>query len=74
MPRGERKRQKRATDVADKYTTTPANAGEKTVLLVGWTVEAVFVGPDHAGLAERVAELLNREAAEISEEEASVPS
>lgn len=42
-----------------KYTTLPANEGTKTCLMVGWIVKAVFVDPDHADLAKRVAELLN---------------
>lgn len=41
-----------------KYTTMRTTKGERTSLLVGWQTEAVFVGPGHAALAERVAELL----------------
>lgn len=42
-----------------RYTTTPANGGEKTVLLEGCFVRAVFVEAGHAELAEKVARLLN---------------
>lgn len=51
------------------YEVTPANNGERTVLLVGWLTKAVFVGPDHQELAKRVAELLNRD--EASREKAT---
>lgn len=45
------------------YFTLPTTAGERTALMTGqepfMTMHAVFVGPDHAQLAKRVAELLN---------------
>jgi hypothetical protein len=53
--------------MTNKYTTTPANKGEKTVLLIGWEVQAVFVGPNHAELAAKVEALLNQDAGELVE-------
>jgi hypothetical protein len=50
------------------YTTMPANAETKTVLLVGWEVKGVFTGPDHAELGAKVARLLNEDAARQQEE------
>lgn len=50
-----------------KYTTTTANAGERTCLMLGWIVQAVFIGPDHASLAERCAEMLNADG-EVAED------
>lgn len=46
------------------FTTTPANQGQKTVLLVGWQTKAVFVDPDHESLGERVENLLNADEAQ----------
>ena len=45
------------------YTITPANGGEKAVLLDGWVVKGVFVDADHAKFGARICELLNREEA-----------
>jgi len=49
--------------MSDKYRAEPANGGERSVILAGWTVEAVFIGPKHAEMAQRVADFLNRDEA-----------
>ncbi len=57
--------------MTEHYTTTQANNGERSVLLVGWRVKAVFVEPDHAELAAKVAELLNEHEAAKDERKAA---
>lgn len=56
----------------DKYRAEPANGGERSVILDGWVVKIVCMDNDHAELAGRVAELLNREEAELSNKKESV--
>ena len=50
------------------YASTPANGGEKTIILEGWVPRIVFLGPGHAELAQECLDLLNekREAEKAS--------
>ena len=41
------------------YTSTPANNGDKTVILEGWIPRIVVIGPGHEELAQECLELLN---------------
>ena len=45
------------------YTSTPANNGDKTVILEGWIPRIVVIGPGHEQLAQECLELLNEKRA-----------